>query len=119
MLSILAILVARLLLVLLFLPFSALDKVLNFNQAVEQARQAVRLRGVAILLICAGLGIEVIMSLAVLTGVVDRLAALILSGYCVMTALLWKQFWKSGDFGLRGPSKGRDLFWVRRETGME
>jgi putative oxidoreductase len=110
-LSILAILAARVLLVLLFLPFSALDKVLNFNQAVEQAQQAVRPRGVAILLICAGLGIEFIMSLAVLTGVADRLAALILSGYCVMTALLWKQFWKSGDFGLRGPSKGRDLFW--------
>jgi putative oxidoreductase len=110
-LSVLAILAARLLLVLLFLPFSALDKILNFNQAVGQAEQAVRLRPVAILLICAGLGIEIIMSLAILTGVADRFAALILSGYCVTTALLWKQFWKSGDFRLRGPSKGRDVFW--------
>jgi putative oxidoreductase len=32
------------------------------------------------------------MSLAVLTGVADRLAALILAGYCLLTALLWKQF---------------------------
>jgi putative oxidoreductase len=110
-LSILAILAARLLLVLLFLPFSALDKILNFNQAVGQAGQAVRLRPVAILLICTGLGIEIIMSVAILTGIADRFAALILSGYCVMTALLWKQFWKSGDFRLRGPSKGRDIFW--------
>ncbi len=109
--SILAILAARVLLVLLFLPFSALDKILNFDQAVEQAHQAVRLRPVAVLLICAGLGVEVIMSLAILTGIADRLAALILSGYCVLTALLWKQFWKSGDFRLRGPSKGRDVFW--------
>jgi len=109
--SILAILAARVLLVLLFLPFSALDKVLNFDQAVKQAQQAVRLRPVAIPLICAGLGVEVIMSLAILTGVMDRLGALILSGYCVLTALLWKQFWKNGDFHLRGPSKGRDVFW--------
>jgi putative oxidoreductase len=28
-----------------------------------------------------------------------------------VTALLWKQFWKSGDFRLRGPSRGRDIFW--------
>jgi putative oxidoreductase len=110
-LSILAILAARFLLVLLFLPFSALDKILNFNQAAAQARQAIRLRPVAILLICAGLGIEIIMSLAILTGVADRLAALILSGYCLLTALFWKQFWKSGDFRLRGPSKGREIFW--------
>ncbi len=31
----------RLLLVMLFLPFSALDKILNFRGAVGQARQAV------------------------------------------------------------------------------
>jgi putative oxidoreductase len=110
-LSMLTILAARLLLVLLFLPFSALDKILNFNQAVGQAGQAVRLRPVATLLICTGLGIEIIMSLAILTGVADRFAALVLSGYCVITALLWKQFWKSGDFRLRGPSNGRDIFW--------
>jgi len=32
----------RCLLVMLFLPFSALDKVLNFKQAVGQAAQAAR-----------------------------------------------------------------------------
>ena len=36
MLSILIIFAARALLVLLFLPFSCLDKILNFNQAVER-----------------------------------------------------------------------------------
>jgi putative oxidoreductase len=25
--------------------------------------------------------------------------------------LLWKQFWKTADFRLRGPSRGRDTFW--------
>ena len=51
------------------------------------------------------------MSIGILAGVADRFAALILAGYCLVTAILWKQFWKNADFRLRGPSKGRDLFW--------
>ena len=51
------------------------------------------------------------MSLAILTGVADRMAALILALYCVVTALLWKQFWKAPDFRLRGISHGREMFW--------
>jgi putative oxidoreductase len=62
-------------------------------------------------LILAGLGIEVLMSLAILTGIADRLAALILALYCVVTALLWKRFWKVADFRLKGESRGRELFW--------
>jgi putative oxidoreductase len=109
--SILIVFVTRLLLVLLFLPFSALDKVLNFRDAVGQASQAVAAPWFAKALILAGLSIEVFMSLAVLTGTADRLAAVIMAGYCVVTALLWKQFWKTPDFRLKGPSHGRDLFW--------
>jgi putative oxidoreductase len=103
--------VARLALVLLFFPFSALDKILNFKGAVAQANEAVSSRAVATALIAAGFCIEVFMSLGVLLGVADRLAAFILAGYCAVTALLWKQFWATGDFTLRGASKGRDLFW--------
>ena len=51
------------------------------------------------------------MSLAILTGIADRLAAFILAGYCIVTALLWKQFWKAPDFRLRGESRGREMFW--------
>ena len=99
------------LLVLLFLPFSALDKILNRRQAVEQARQGVSSAALASAMIWLGLGVEVGMSLAILSGVADRLAAFILAGYCIVTALLWKQFWKAPDFRLRGVSKGRDTFW--------
>jgi putative oxidoreductase len=102
---------ARALLVVLFLPFSALDKLLNFNAAVGQATQAIPARPIAAFLICAGLFIEVTMSLAILSGIFDRLAAAILAGYCLITAVLWKQFWNTDDFRLRGPSKGRDTFW--------
>ncbi len=98
-------------LVALFLPFSALDKLFNTASAVQQAQATVHSRRLAWALICAGLLIEVMMSLAILTGILDRLAAVILAGYCVVTALLWKQFWKTDDFRLKGPSKGRDVFW--------
>ena len=101
----------RALLVMLFLPFSALDKILNFKQAVGQASEATPNRSFATVLIFAGLGVEVFMSLAILTGIADRMAAFILASYCIITALLWKQFWKTPDFRLRGISRGRDVFW--------
>lgn len=102
---------ARLSLVLLFLPFSALDKVLNLEAATSQASQAVPSRSLARGLILAGLFVEVVMSLGVLTGIADRAASFVLAGYCGVTALLWKQFWRKPDFRLRGPSQGREAFW--------
>ncbi len=109
--SIWIIFIARCLLVMLFLPFSALDKILNFEQAVGQATQAAPSRLVATTLILGGLGVEVFMSLAILTGIADRLAALILAAYCVVTAVLWKPFWRASDFRLQGESSGREMFW--------
>jgi len=99
----------RLLLVLLFLPFSALDKILNFKGAVAQARQAVHATAPATALILVGLCVEIGMSLCILTGTADRAAAFVMAGYCGVTALLWKQFWVPGDFRTGG--KGRELFW--------
>jgi len=101
----------RCLLVALFLPFSALDKILNFTQAVDQAAEALPARPLAVSLIVAGFGVEVVMSAAILAGVADRLAALILAGYCIVTAILWKPFWRTADFRLRGASRGREMFW--------
>src|SRR5260370_33528680 len=96
---------------MLFLPFSALDKILNFDGAVNQARETIPWEWPARLAIVAALCIEIIMPLGILTGVADRLAALVLAGYCGITALLWKQFWKPGDFWSAGSSRARDLFW--------
>jgi putative oxidoreductase len=101
----------RCLLVALFLPFSALDKVLNFQPALAQASHAIANRLVARVLLLGGLCIEVVMSLAILSGIADRFAALVLAGYCVTTAVLWKRFWRSPDFRLRGASRGRETFW--------
>jgi putative oxidoreductase len=104
-------LAVRYLLVALFLPFSALDKILNFNGAVAQCQEQVSPRTLAKLFILAGLCVEIVMPLCILTGFVDRLAAFIMAGYCGTTALLWKQFWTPGDFWQKGQSRGRDLFW--------
>lgn len=111
LLSVLIAFAVRCLLVALFLPFSALDKILNFVQAVDQARGAISNRLLASALIFGGLTIEVVMSIAILVGIADRLAALILSVYCLVTALLWKRFWVGGDFHLKGPSASREVFW--------
>ena len=111
MLSIAVIFMSRALLVLLFLPFSALDKVLNFDAAVSQAELGVNNRTLAKRLIFVGLSVEVVMSIGILTGIADRLAAFVLAGYCVVTALLWKRFWRAPDFKFTGESAGREILW--------
>jgi putative oxidoreductase len=101
----------RCLLVALFLPFSALDKILNFSPAVHQAEEVIYRKWPATLLIIGGLGIEIIMPAAILSGIVDRLAALVLATYCIATALLWKRFWRVRSFDLRGKHADRTLYW--------
>ncbi len=101
----------RLGLVLLFLPFSALDKIIGFKHAVGQAREVFKPHTLAVAVILCGLGVEIFCSLGVITGVGDRLCALILAGYCVVTAALYKRFWAQGDFWSNADGKGRSLFW--------
>jgi putative oxidoreductase len=85
-------------LVVLFFPASALDKIFNFDGAVKQALQVFKSYPIAAALILVGVFIEVVMPLGILTGIADRLAALIMAGYCAITALLFKRFWEPGDF---------------------
>jgi putative oxidoreductase len=101
----------RIILVLLFLPFSALDKIANFKGALSQAREVAPNRKIAIGLIIAGLFVEVFMSLGIVTGAADRVCAFVLAGYCGVTAILWKQFWRPGDFWASNTGQGRTLFW--------
>ena len=104
-------LAVRYLLVILFFPFSALDKIINFKGATSQAKELVHVNSAAVALILIGLSVEILMPLAILTGVADRLAAFIMAGYCGVTAILWKQWWKPGDFWTGGESKARYIFW--------
>lgn len=106
-----AALIVRYILVVLFLPFSALDKVFGFQGAVRQAQEVFKPRPLAAAVLLCGLGIEVIMSLGVVTGIADRMAGLVMAAYCAATAVLYKRFWAPGDFWAAGDSKGRALFW--------
>jgi putative oxidoreductase len=106
-----AALVARCGLVVLFLPFSALDKIFGFQHALAQAQQVFKSRPLAIVILLGGMTIEVLMSLGVITGIADRFCALVLAGYCAVTAILYKRFWAQGDFWANSDGKGRSLFW--------
>ena len=106
-----AALVVRYGMVMLFLPFSALDKILSFDHAVKQAQQVFRPRGLAVAVLMAGLFIEIVCCGAIVFGIADRAAAFVVAGYCAATAVLYKQFWKPGDFFADPGGKGRTLFW--------
>jgi putative oxidoreductase len=106
-----AALVVRYGMVMLFLPFSALDKVLGFDQAVGQAQEVFKPRPLAIVVLMIGLTIEVVCTLGVVTGRADRACAFVIAGYCAATAVLYKRFWAQGDFWSAPHGKGRALFW--------
>ena len=104
-------LVVRYGLVLLFLPFSALDKIFGFDHPVKQAQSVVKPRPIAIAMILIGLAVEIFCTMGVVTGIADRASAFVIAGYCAATAMLYKQFWAQGDFWSDPDGKGRTLFW--------
>ena len=106
--SIVAPLIIRFCLVVLF-PFSTLDKIFNWRNALKQAEGGI-LPGGPILLVLAML-VETGCSLLIMIGVLDRAAAALLAFYCIVTALLYHQFWACGDFFAAGGSEGRQHFW--------
>jgi putative oxidoreductase len=109
-LSVVIAVAVRCLLVMLFLPFDVLDKVFNIKGAVGEAREAVSASKPAMLLILIGLCVKVFTSPGLVIGVADRFAACVLAGYCIVTALLWKQFWRLRGFRHSGARRGGELF---------
>ena len=101
-------LIARILLVVLF-PFSALDKIIYWNDALKQARSSF-VPGGAVLVVLA-IVIEIVTPVCIVIGWHDRLAAFVLAGFCVVTAILYHPFWTFPDFWTPGDSKGRNNFW--------
>ena len=111
MAAIVAIFGLRCLVVALFMPFSVADKLLDFSGATDQAASIFKPRALAQIVIVGGMAIELFCSLAVISGWHDRMGAAILAGYCVITALLFKQFWAQGDFWSNPAGKARTTFW--------
>jgi uncharacterized membrane protein YphA (DoxX/SURF4 family) len=98
--------VARVCLVVIF-PFSGLDKILNWSSALKQAESSF-LPGGAMLLVLAMM-VEFVTPVCIVSGWYDGFAAFVLAGYCVITAILYHNFWKvpallvAGQRGLPAP----------------
>lgn len=72
-------------------PFSFIDKVINWNNALEQANSS-WLPGGPILLILA-MAVELLTPPMIVFGFYDGIAAFILAGYCAVTAIVYHAFW--------------------------
>lgn len=99
-------LVLRICLVVLF-PFSALDKIVNWQAALKQAGTLPFKPAMLV----ASIVVEIAAPICIVTGWHDRLAAFVLAGFCVVTALLFHQFWRYDDFWRFREGEGLEHFW--------
>jgi putative oxidoreductase len=107
-LSFAALLIARICLVAMF-PFSALEKIFNWNAAMEQASSS-WVPGPRVMLVLAIL-VEGITPFCIVFGWYDRFAAFILAGFCVVTAFLYHPFWAYPHLLSDPHSEAREHFW--------
>lgn len=98
---------ARIALVALF-PFSALDKIVHWKDALKQANSSF-LPGGNLLLILAIL-VEFFTPLMILIPWHAGAAALLLAAFCLVTAFLYHAFWRFPDFW-SVDGEGRAHFW--------
>lgn len=103
-------LIIRICLVVLF-PFSALDKIFDWNGALKQAKSSIVPAAVCPVLLVLAIMVELITPFCIVIGWHDRLAAFVLAGFCVASALLYHNFWTYPDFWIKGDSKARSHFW--------
>lgn len=82
--------IAKILIVLIF-PFSGLDKIINRKAALEQANSGI-LPGGAVLLGLAQI-VEFVTPVCIVFNWYAGWAAIILAGYCAITAILYHNFW--------------------------
>ena len=99
-------LLLRIALVVLF-PFSALDKVVNWQSAAKQAGPG----PLTPVLLVAAIIVEAACPVCIVLGWHDRLAAFVLAGFCAVTAVLYHQFWRFPDFWRFRPGEGLEHFW--------
>ena len=98
--------VLRLCLVMLF-PFSALDKIVNWPAAMRQAAAMPLPR----LMLVLSILVEILTPICIVTGWEDRWAAFVLAGFCVVTAVLFHQFWRFPGFWRFEEGEGLEHFW--------
>jgi putative oxidoreductase len=86
---------ARIFIVLIF-PFSCLDKIINWDHALKQVYSG-WLPGGPVLLILAII-VELVAPLMIVFRFYDGIAAFILAGYCVVTGIVYHNFWSYPRF---------------------
>ncbi|HEV2673610.1 MAG TPA: DoxX family protein [Aliidongia sp.] len=99
-------LLLRICLVVLF-PFSALDKIVNWDSAMKQAGTLPFKPA----MLWASILVEVVAPICIVTGWHDRLAAFVLAGFCAITAVLFHQFWRFPGFWRFQEGEGLQHFW--------
>ena len=105
--------IARLCLVVIF-PFSALNKIFDFQAAMTQAAHGwipLPPTLAALLLVCGGL-LEIFGPICILTGFYRRQAALLFIFYVIATAVLFHNFW---SFPFNGDAWNAELLAVPEE----
>ena len=103
-------LLARICLVVLF-PFSGLDKIVHWDDALKQADSSILPPSFGPPMLVAGALVELITPVCIVLGWHDRLAASVLAGFCVITALLFHQFWRFPGYWSQSGSEGNAHFW--------
>lgn len=81
---------ARIFIVWIF-PFSFLDKVINWDNALKQAKSG-WLPGGPVLLVLA-MAVELLTPPMIVFGFYEGIAAFILAGYCAITGIVYHNFW--------------------------
>ena len=81
---------ARVFIVWIF-PFSFLDKVLNWDNAVKQASSSWLPGGAALLYLA--MAVELLTPPMIVFGFFDGIAAFVLAGYYAVTAIVYHNFW--------------------------
>jgi putative oxidoreductase len=102
--------VIRVCLVVLF-PFSALDKIVFWKDALAQADATFLPKSSGPPLLAAAIVVEGVAPFLIVIGWHDRIAALVLAAFCVVTAILYHPFWKYSDFWKPGNTVARSHFW--------
>ena len=106
--------IARLGLVAMF-PFSALDKVWHWKNALAQTeggQPPVPPPLLARAMLAAAILVEAVTPFMIVFGLYDRVGAFVLAGFCVVTAFMYHPFWRYPDFWSRSDdSVAREHFW--------
>lgn len=87
--------IARIFIVWIF-PFSFIDKIINWDNALKQATSS-WLPGGPVLLILAMI-VELCTPPMIVLGFYDGIAAFVLAGYCAVTAIVYHAFWSYPRF---------------------